>query len=123
MIPACHTFPFSLAIMFSSEDSSALQSHFQKQKSSKQNAASLVPQQYVSFRDSTITLEDKPLTPPPTKLGWRFIGVFFALCVVNLVCAIDATILAVALPVCIVDWHTQIMGHTDGFLLDNIYCP
>lgn len=89
--------------MFSSEDSNALQNHFQKQKCSKQNAASLVPQQDVSVRDSTITLEDKPLAPPATKFGWRFIGVFFALCVVNLVCAIDATILAVALPVCIVD--------------------
>lgn len=57
----------------------------------------------MSVSDSTITLEDKPLAPTPTKLGWRYIGVFFALCVVNLVCAIDATILAVALPVCIVD--------------------
>jgi hypothetical protein len=90
--------------MFSPEDSNALQSHFQKQKCSKQNAASLVPQEDVSVRDSTITLEDKPLAPTPSKLGWRFIGVFFALCVVNLVCAIDATILAVALPVCIL--HT-----------------
>lgn len=90
--------------MFSSEDSNALQSHFQTQKCSKQNAACLVPQQEdVSVMDSTITLEDKPLAPTPSRLGWRFIGVFFALCVVNLVCAIDATILAVALPVCIVD--------------------
>lgn len=89
--------------MLSSEDPNALQSHFQKQKCTKQNPASPVPQQDVSVRDSTITLEDKPLAPMPTKLGWRFIGVFCALCVVNLVCAIDATILAVALPVRIVD--------------------
>jgi hypothetical protein len=89
-----------VAIMFSSEDSNALQSHFQKQEYTKQNAASLVHQQNASVKDLIITLEDK-LTPTPTKLGWRFVGVFFALCVVNLVCAIDATILAVALPVCI----------------------
>jgi hypothetical protein len=89
--------------MFSSEDSNALQSHFKIQECAKRNAASPVPQQDMSVRDSTITVEDKPLASTPIKLGWRFIGVFFALCVVNLVCAIDATILAVALPVSIVD--------------------
>jgi hypothetical protein len=92
--------------MFSLEDSNALQSHFQNPKGLKETQSSLAPQRAVSIRDSTITVEDKPLSPPPTKFGWRFVGVFFALCVVNLVCAIDATILAVALPVCIRDLFT-----------------
>lgn len=102
----CGTFLFSPTIMFSSEDSNALQSHFQNPKGLKETQSSLAPQRAMSIRDSTITVEDKPLSPPPTKLGWRFVGVFFALCVVNLVCAIDATILAVALPVCIRDLFT-----------------
>jgi hypothetical protein len=89
--------------MFSSEHSNALESHFQKQRYLKEKETSIVPQQAMSISDSTIIVEDKPLAPPPSKLGWRFIGIFFALCVINLVCAIDATILAVALPVCILD--------------------
>jgi hypothetical protein len=91
--------------MFSSDDLNALQSHFQEKQCSNEAQTSLAPQSALSVRDSTITIDEKPLTPPPTKLGWRFIGVFFALCVVNLVCAIDATILAVALPVCAHDRH------------------
>lgn len=91
--------------MFSSEDSHALQSHFQETKPKRLDRAqtTLTPQRTMSIRDSTLTIEDKPLSPPPTKLGWRFVGIFFALCVINLVCAIDATILAVALPVRIHD--------------------
>jgi hypothetical protein len=33
------------------------------------------------------------------RRGWRFYGIFGCLALLNLVCAIDATILAVALPV------------------------
>jgi hypothetical protein len=33
------------------------------------------------------------------KRGWRFYGTFACLAILNLICAIDATILAVALPV------------------------
>jgi hypothetical protein len=33
------------------------------------------------------------------KRGWRFYGTFACLALLNLVCAIDATILSVALPV------------------------
>jgi hypothetical protein len=94
--------------MFSPEDSNAPQSHFQKQKYLKENQTSLVPQQAMPIRYSTITMEDKPVAPTPAKLGWRFVGFFFALCVVNLVCAIDATILAVALPVCIRNRYIKI---------------
>jgi MFS family permease len=35
------------------------------------------------------------------KRGWRFYGTFGCLALLNLICAIDATILSVALPVCI----------------------
>lgn len=35
----------------------------------------------------------------PVKRGWRFYGTFATLAVLNFICAIDATILAVALPV------------------------
>jgi hypothetical protein len=34
-----------------------------------------------------------------TKRGWRFYGSFACLALLNLICAIDATILSVALPV------------------------
>jgi MFS family permease len=46
-----------------------------------------------------MSIEEKEELENPTKYGWRFIGVFGSLCILNLVCAIDATILAVALPV------------------------
>lgn len=34
-----------------------------------------------------------------TRRGWRFYGSFACLALLNLVCAIDATVLSVALPV------------------------
>ncbi|OCK72790.1 MFS general substrate transporter [Lepidopterella palustris CBS 459.81] len=41
----------------------------------------------------------------PRKPGWRFYAAFGCLCVVNLVCALDATSLAVALPIVAKDLH------------------
>jgi hypothetical protein len=41
---------------------------------------------------------DDPISKKPGR-GWRFYGTFACLALLNLVCAIDATILAVALPV------------------------
>jgi len=35
----------------------------------------------------------------PEKRGWRFFGTFACLALLNLICAIDGTILSVALPV------------------------
>lgn len=55
--------------------------------------------------DSTLTMDmDKNLEVEKTeevkvKRGWRFYGTFACLAILNLICAIDATILAVALPV------------------------
>jgi hypothetical protein len=42
---------------------------------------------------------DTPLPPRPQGPGWRFHAAFGCLCLVNLVCALDATSLAVAIPV------------------------
>lgn len=85
--------------MFSSADSRALQSHFEDQQAGGTEVSTIILSQSASIRDPVMSVDDKPFPPPSTKIGWRFIGVFFALCVVNLVCAVDATILAVALPV------------------------
>jgi hypothetical protein len=40
----------------------------------------------------------QPFTPTPER-DWRFYAAFLSLCVVNFVCALDATIVSVALPV------------------------
>jgi hypothetical protein len=42
---------------------------------------------------------EKDEQPVPVKRGWRFYGTFATLAILNFVCAVDATILAVALPV------------------------
>jgi hypothetical protein len=42
---------------------------------------------------------EKEKQPVPAKRGWRFYGTFATLALLNLICAIDATILSVALPV------------------------
>ncbi|KAK8212143.1 major facilitator superfamily domain-containing protein [Phyllosticta capitalensis] len=46
------------------------------------------------------TLKSASETPPEDfKPGWRFLFAFICLCIVNLVCALDATSISVALPV------------------------
>jgi hypothetical protein len=42
---------------------------------------------------------EKEVQLVPVKRGWRFWGTFATLALLNLICAIDATILSVALPV------------------------
>lgn len=42
---------------------------------------------------------DGPSPQTPSKHGWRFYAVFGCLCIISLVCALDATSLSVALPV------------------------
>ncbi len=52
--------------------------------------------------DNDSVMETKTREDPVSKKsgrGWRFYGTFACLALLNLVCAIDATILAVALPV------------------------
>lgn len=63
-----------------------------------------VYQQIRTQNDSFVTMHtdsmmEKEEQPVPVKRGWRFYGTFVALALVNLICAIDATILSVALPV------------------------
>lgn len=59
-----------------------------------------------SFNSSELTMEttkhfdtEKAKVLVKEKRGWRFYGTFACLAILNLICAIDATILAVALPV------------------------
>ncbi len=59
--------------------------------------------------------EEVPVT---MKRGWRFYGTFGTLALVNFICAIDATILSVALPViaCPDVHHTELTT-----IQDDIY--
>ncbi|OCK80468.1 MFS general substrate transporter [Lepidopterella palustris CBS 459.81] len=58
----------------------------------------------ISSTSSNVESLKKQL-PPPTQPGWRFYAAFGCLCVVNLVCALDATSLAVALPIVAAGLH------------------
>lgn len=108
--------------MISPKDLNAIQGHFETKLVSERDVPSLVPNQDIPVVDSSLSLENMTFTSSPIKIGWRFLGVFFALAVVNLVCAIDATILAVALPVCICEYVIPMKVYTNEDGLDNIYC-
>lgn len=43
--------------------------------------------------------EDSSSPETPSKRGWRFYAAFGCLCIISLICALDATSLSVALPV------------------------
>ncbi|TGO48738.1 hypothetical protein BCON_0231g00220 [Botryotinia convoluta] len=67
----------------------------------EESTSTLSPSPGVSSPDSqSIDLEksDMQTEPESKKRGWRFYGSFACLAILNLVCAIDATILSVALP-------------------------
>lgn len=64
---------------------------------------------------SEMKMEEQPVS---VKRGWRFHGTFGTLALINLICAIDATILSVALPV------RDYLKHLDSTLIklqDNRY--
>jgi hypothetical protein len=64
---------------------------------------------------SEMEMEEQPVS---VKRGWRFHGTFGTLALLNLICAIDATILSVALPV------RDYSSHPDTILIklqDNSY--
>jgi hypothetical protein len=64
---------------------------------------------------SEMGMEEQPVS---VKRGWRFHGTFGTLALINLICAIDATILLVALPV------RDYSSHPDTMLIirqDNSY--
>lgn len=50
-------------------------------------------------KEATVTVEEIKDQPTVVKRGWRFYGTFACLALLNFICAIDATILSVALPV------------------------
>jgi|ERR1700710_1250447 len=57
------------------------------------------------------TIEEKEEQVVVVQRGWRFYGTFACLALLNLICAIDATILSVALPV----RHTSLyFDYADG---------
>ena len=89
--------------MMSSGDLASLEDHFSGGAQKQKNL------QFTSTMEM-YTTESKELSPLPSvisdkagsisaKIGWKFLSAFACLCLVNLVCAIDATIIAVALPV------------------------
>jgi hypothetical protein len=53
----------------------------------------------ISSRYTMSEFEKEIEAPAAVKRGWRFYGTFACLALLNLICAIDATILSVALPV------------------------
>lgn len=99
--------PLRTRTMFSTEHSNALQSHFEASEMAEEKGMkviSIITESLKSRPPSEFEAETRTTTPtavqsPPTKYGWRFYGSFVCLCVINLVCAIDASILSVALPV------------------------
>ncbi|KAG4026726.1 hypothetical protein MFRU_037g00370 [Monilinia fructicola] len=61
-----------------------------------------------SLNSRSIDLEKSdmpPIDPNSKKRGWRFFGSFACLAILNLVCAVDATILSVALPTIATSLH------------------
>lgn len=69
----------------------------------EESTTNLSPSPGTLSPDSTsIDLEKSdmaPIDPESKKRGWRFFGSFACLAILNFVCAVDATILSVALPV------------------------
>lgn len=53
-----------------------------------------------SMTTSTMSLAEKTTNSHASKGDWHFLATFGCLSLINLMCAIDATILSVALPVC-----------------------
>jgi hypothetical protein len=104
--------------MLSTQDLSNLESHFHTQKNVGEKDTSTVRSQTPSIMGpEPVDPTDKKLDVSPSpKLGWRFLGAFACLCVINFICAIDATILAVALPVCV----THLL-HTSGELTKSSF--
>ncbi|KAJ8066849.1 hypothetical protein OCU04_004231 [Sclerotinia nivalis] len=66
------------------------------------------PPENISPESKSIDLKEPdmlPIEPDSKKRGWRFFGSFACLAILNLVCAVDATILSVALPTIATSLH------------------
>ncbi|KAF7898662.1 hypothetical protein EAF00_005108 [Botryotinia globosa] len=70
---------------------------------------------------------DMQTEPDSKKRGWRFYGSFACLAILNLVCAIDATVLSVALPTIATSLHATAMQAfwrgTSFFLCSTVFQP
>ncbi|KAK6607518.1 major facilitator superfamily transporter [Botrytis cinerea] len=78
----------------------------------EESTTTLSPSPGILSPDSgSIDLEksDLPIEPESKNRGWRFYGSFACLAILNLVCAIDATILSVALPTIATSLHATAM--------------
>lgn len=72
-------------------DLNAIQYHFEKYSGDNEStttSATLVTKETIAN-----------IKPFSEKADWRFFAAFGCLCLINLMCALDATILSVALPV------------------------
>lgn len=86
--------------MIAGEDLASLRDHFASNiERSKTTQIVNVDTKESSQESRTPSILAYDSTVVTTKVGWRFLTAFACLCLVNLVCAIDATIVAVALPV------------------------
>jgi hypothetical protein len=91
--------------MISHQDSNALESHFTNEKFS----GNIMQSHYKgaesrSMTASTISVMEKYTQDTKSHIAkgdWHFFAAFGCLALVNLMCAIDATILSVALSVCV----------------------
>jgi hypothetical protein len=84
--------------MCSPQDLKALEDHFSSITAIDLTKLDDASSNYSSIHDPSFDEKDDNRTSS-TRVEWRFYASFGCLCLVNLVCAIDATILSVALPV------------------------
>lgn len=82
---------------------------FPPHRPSTRQTYTIPPKEDVTFASTEIKYFDRPTPPAPdsTGPGWRFHAAFGCLCLVNLVCALDATSLAVAIPVRVTPWYVN----------------
>lgn len=76
--------------------------HYPSRRPSTSNTSTATSLTMVSSDEMAATHQrplDVPSPQTPSKHGWRFYAVFGCLCIISLVCALDATSLSVALPV------------------------
>ena len=87
--------------MNSYQKSDALTSHCSDEKISDSSMQSQNKHlENRSLTTSTMSLAENITNPHVFKGSWHFLATFGCLSLINLMCAIDATILSVALPVC-----------------------
>jgi hypothetical protein len=99
--------------MYSQQDLKAIEAHLDDEKA----GGNVIQNQLQGIESRSMTTSTTSVTEKSTrdtqshvsKGDWHFLAAFGCLSLINLMCAIDATILSVALPVC----------HTPGSALLN----